>query len=401
MVEFNQDPNGFTVEHHTPANASQYAGPQPFVPLQDADHEAPPKPLDVNNPADLDGKPVPPRRWIVPGVIPEGVPTLLAGDSGIGKTLLALQLCASVSSTGLWLGYETKRGGALLFTAEDDDDELHRRLDDVASNLGVSLADLGEGGLRVRSLVDDESTLAFPMDKRGAVVPTPLWLRIEMTIAELRPVLVVIDPLSNIFASNENDRVECQRFVNIFKRACRKYGCTIILTAHPSRAGLANGTGESGSTGWKAAVRSFIYMRYPKGDKETIDPDQRVLEHMKGNYSAKGSEQVIRWQRGAFTVGPKTEEATFGAPTKAERVLLEMLASYTANGRHVSAQPSANYLPTVFSKDARAFGVTMSAFRDAMNRLFERQEITTDVYGPRSKERRCVIVSPDAGKGRA
>ena len=45
--------------------------------------------------ADLEGRPVPPRQWLVPDLVPHRTVTILGGDGGTGKSLLALQLAIS------------------------------------------------------------------------------------------------------------------------------------------------------------------------------------------------------------------------------------------------------------------------------------------------------------------
>jgi hypothetical protein len=46
--------------------------------------------------ASLEGKPLPDREWLVRDLIPAKNVTLLYGDGGTGKSLLALQLAAAV-----------------------------------------------------------------------------------------------------------------------------------------------------------------------------------------------------------------------------------------------------------------------------------------------------------------
>ncbi|MCA3487246.1 MAG: AAA family ATPase, partial [Rhodobacter sp.] len=41
---------------------------------------------------DLADKPIPPRHWHVDDLVPGGTVTLLSGDGGTGKSLLAMQL---------------------------------------------------------------------------------------------------------------------------------------------------------------------------------------------------------------------------------------------------------------------------------------------------------------------
>ena len=96
----------------------------------------------------LDGKEVPARNWLVPGLIPSGTVTLLTGDGGTGKSLLALQLATACALGKPWLGKTVAGDRALFVSAEDDEDELHRRLADVLEAEEASFADLDQLALR-------------------------------------------------------------------------------------------------------------------------------------------------------------------------------------------------------------------------------------------------------------
>jgi hypothetical protein len=70
--------------------------------------------------SELAGKPVPAREWLVPDLIPHRTVTLLSGDGGTGKSLLALQLAVAAATGGRWVGRETTEGSVLYLSAEDD-----------------------------------------------------------------------------------------------------------------------------------------------------------------------------------------------------------------------------------------------------------------------------------------
>ena len=61
----------------------------------DKDDDAVPEPLKIIDPTAWQNQPVPERQWLVPGLIPLHNVTLLAGDGGLGKSILAMQLMAA------------------------------------------------------------------------------------------------------------------------------------------------------------------------------------------------------------------------------------------------------------------------------------------------------------------
>jgi hypothetical protein len=71
---------------------------------------------------------LPPAKWAVPGVLPEGI-TILAGKPKMGKSWLALGLCVAVTSGGYALGkIPVGQGAALYLALEDTDRRLQKRL---------------------------------------------------------------------------------------------------------------------------------------------------------------------------------------------------------------------------------------------------------------------------------
>jgi RecA-family ATPase len=311
---------------------------------------------------------------------------LLYGDGGTGKSLLSLQLAVATVLGSDWLGKPTRQGDCLFLTAEDDMDEVHRRLADISKAEGIDLKDLD--GLFLSSLAGEDAILAAP---DGAMVkPTELYRALEERINTLEPALVVLDTLADLFGGEENQRAHARQFIGLMRGLAIHFGTTIVLLAHPSLAGMASGSGSSGSTGWSNSVRSRLYFERVKGDDGAEDdPDARVLKTMKANYGRTGEEIRLRWERGIFTSEFRTASSfsLIAAQARAERVFLDLLASYQAEGRPVSGSPSPNYAPSIFAKDPRSGNISKAGLVQAMNRLFEQRRIRLVEEGPSSRRR--------------
>jgi len=130
-----------------------------------------------------------------------------------------------------------------------------------------------------------------------------------------------------------------------------KARCSVAILAHPSNAGMATGSGLSGSTGWHNKVRSRLYMRSPTTAKgEEIDSDVREIQFLKNPESGPASFDRIARDR--------DDEHRF----------LDLLAKYEGQGRKLSHKAAArDYAPRVFAAEKSSIG--LKRFEQAMERL--------------------------------
>jgi RecA-family ATPase len=343
------------------------------------------------------------REWHVPGMVPAGEPTLLSGDGGTGKSQLALQLGVSTVTGRPWLGRPIIQGPCIFLTAEDDDEEVHRRLDAIAHLEAVPPSDLSN--LHIISRVGKDALLGILDPETRQVEPTALYYAVESAVSQVRPALLILDTLADLFGGDENDRRQARQFVGLLRRLTLPVGTTVLCLAHPSLTGINSGTGTSGSTGWSNSVRSRIYLERllewrGKGDQRRLiepDPDRRQLSLKKANYGPLGQSLCLRWREGSFHKDdrlPNTPLPTAGkVGRQAEDTFLELLAAYEEEGRPVSANPSKNYAPSLFAKDERASGNTKVALEKAMNRLFAEKRLVVETYGPPTRTRSKIVAS--------
>ena len=326
------------------------------------------------------------RHFLTSGLIPSRNVTLLSGNGGDGKSLLALMLLASVSSRALWLGMEVAHGGAIYVSAEDELDEVHRRLAAICAAENIDLADLDQ--LDILPLAGEPALFAIE-GKGGAMTPTPLWTAFAEKVEAAQPALVVIDNLADVFGGNEISRTQVRQFVSMLRGLAFRADCAIVVLSHPSVAGMQTGTGLSGSTAWNNSVRSRLYLTRPDvGEDGVSDPDVRILQSLKSNYGPLSGEIRMRWEDGRFvneSAAPpsKLDKATIEA--KADAVFLDLLQQFEAEGRNVSANPGHSYAPAVFAAHIDAKGVPKKTLKGAMDRLLKDRRIKVETTGPHSR----------------
>ena len=339
------------------------------------------------------GRSAAPRTWHVRDLIPGSDVTMLMGDGATGKSLLALQLAVATVLGRTWLGQDVRRGKVVYIGAEDDLDEMHRRLATIAKHIDIELDRLED--LHILCRAGEDAVLASS-DESNIVRSTPLWGRVGRIVLALRPALVIYDPLADLFAGNENSRPQARQFVGMLRGLALKTHSTALLLGHPSVAGMASGSGTSGSTAWSNSVRSRLYLERIREDGEE-DADARALRTMKANYGPAGGEIRVRWQAGAFVtdnIAPGAHPARSAKQLQVEDLFLKLLSEYEGQGRYVSDKPGRNHAPAVLAADPRAARqrVTAKAFRSAMARLFTDQRIRmVERNGPPSKQGRSKL----------
>lgn len=325
-----------------------------------------------------------PREWLVDDLVPSGTVTLLGGDGGTGKSLLALQLAVSVATDQAWLGRAVGSGPALFISAEDDQDELHRRIADIAQAEAVSLHDLDQ--LTIRSLAGEDALLANLNPSTGALASTSLFKEVEDQAQASKPRLIILDTLADLFPGNENDRAQARQFIGLLRGLAIRHKCAVVLLQHPSLSGLNSGSGTSGSTGWNNSVRSRLYLERVAQEGYEQDPNARVLSTKKANYGRTGGEVSMKWQAGVF-VAEKAEQGLdrVAGNAKAERVFLKLLATFTEQGRNVNPSSGTNYAPTKFANHPDSEGLTRRAFGRAMEALLAAGKVKSEDCGRPSK----------------
>lgn len=336
--------------------------------------------LTARRASDMLGEPAPPRQWCVTDLIPHRQVTLLSGDGGVGKTTLMMQLCMSAASNTPFLGKPVRPSPALFVSAEDEIEELHFRIHQIA---GPNR----QGGLNhfhMVSLSDcDHTALVEAVKPKAPLTRTPVFTQIEAMVRELGAGLLVLDPAADLFGGDEIDRRQVQTFIRMLRKLARDADCTVVLCAHPSVDAMKTGRGFSGSTAWNNSVRSRLY--FTKSDE---DEDMRILELAKSNRSKIGMKFKMQWISGRFVIEDKLTALHNYRP---EEVFLKLLRKRNDQGRPVSDKSGKNYAPKLFSHDPDNENITKHQFEKAMERLFSMKKIKTIQTGRPSQPVSSII----------
>ena len=348
----------------------------------------------VDYASSLQGKPIPQRQWLWEGWVPANVVTLLSGDGGTGKSLLALQFAVATALGRDWMGSPLAARRVLYLAAEDDADEIHRRLASILEAEGAEFGDLEDR--LILKVVSGEDTLLAAPDKSGRrLQTTALYNGLRDFCRDQGVQLVIVDTAADTFGGVEIERQHVTRFVRLLEAIARDSAGAVILIAHPSAAGLKDRTGISGSTAWRNASRSVLWLRFPDDAERTGVParDQRVLERMKANMAPAEGVLRLLWKAGRFAMdGEDQSPATaFDSLVLESKVESSLRSALHAGRRPSPSKNSTDWIVKIIRPYPEVKGFTIAQIDRAVRQLEAKGRIKVVQVG-RPARRRDVYV---------
>jgi len=208
----------------------------------------------------------PQTQWLIEGLWSEQAVGILGGEPKCCKSFLALDVAVSVASGAACLRqFPVRRSGpVLLFPAEDSLAVVRQRLEGIAAAAQVPFA-----SLPVQVITAPSLRLDTPTDR----------LRLSDTVQQLRPILLILDPLIRLHRVDENDATQIAALLSYLRELQRQFQLAVMLVhharkdSHSSRPGQAL-RGSSELHGWGD---SNLYMRR-KGSQLTLSTEHRAAQ---------------------------------------------------------------------------------------------------------------------------
>jgi putative DNA primase/helicase len=303
-------------------------------------------------------------KWLWEGRIALGKLTMIAGDPGLGKSLLTATLATYVSK-----GYPfpvdgscPPTGEVVLLSAEDDPaDTIRPRLDAAGADC-----------TRIHILKTIQT-----IDSNG--MPTQRTFSFKRDVAVLKELLVslpncclvVIDPVSAYLdGADSNNNSDIRGLFAPLADLAAQHKIAIVLVSHLNKNSGGNALYRTmGSLAFTAAVRAAYIVT-----KDQHNPERRLLMPAKNNlakdstglaYSvitAENGAPVIVWESEAVTI---TADEALALPESSEQHTatddaIDFLADFLSNG---SAKASD------IQKEARTLGISAKCLNRARTKL--------------------------------
>ncbi len=181
-----------------------------------------PKPprFKLESAAELLAKPEPKLEWLIENIWVDKSRGLVAGNPGVGKTWLALEMLLAVCTGTPCLGkYPVKQGAVLLVEEEASEFNLARRLHCMARARGIS-----------HSALDN----FYHLTRQFTKIPEDTKELFHL-IAGLDIKLIVFDSLRRFHHQDENSSSEMQLVLDSFARLNIMSEASIVLIHHLSK----------------------------------------------------------------------------------------------------------------------------------------------------------------------
>lgn len=286
-------------------------------------------------------------EWLVPGRIPHGAVSIVAGEPGLGKSLYSVRLAAELSRRGL---------PSLLLSAEDAEGATIRpRLDACEADAELVHA--------VR--LDDDGTagdgLAFPRDVDD----------LDGLLADTGARLVVIDPvvahLDGGIDSHKDASV--RQALAPLARIAADRGCAVLAILHVNKAlGSDWYRRLSGSGGFGGAARSVLLFGRDPDDEDPERGTGRLLAHAKCNVGELAPSE--RWRVASIVLpasngDPETRTARLELVGESERGYRELLDAGSDPEERLPRDEAEDFLRVELSGGARPSKDVQRSARDA------------------------------------
>ncbi len=184
-----------------------------------------------------------PPSWIVKGVLPDAELIVLFGESGSGKSFMALDLAATIARGLPWRGRKVKKGRQVYIAAEGAGGFRNRlRAYAAAHELDLSTLDLGVIKAAPNFMVKDDALDVCKAIIAGGPVSV-VWVD---TFAQVMP------------GANENAGEDVGKALQHCKGIHKATGAVVVLVHH---AGKDSSKGARGWSGLRAAADAELEVR--------------------------------------------------------------------------------------------------------------------------------------------
>lgn len=225
--------------------------PEPEFPVQ-ADNTPDLPPLNQFRVDNLWDRTPPKIPWIFKDFMPANKVCMLTAPGGTGKSFFTLQMAFSIATGTPLAGHWTDVtiGPVLLISAEDDVDDMHRRLKSIIATVEddfaydatdiVRIKENLKANLRFVSIVGKNAALTHKTGHECEQTKAIDWV-VKAVNTMPDTLLTILDPISRFKSGDENNQDDMTKFVNALERIRSETGSGVLAVHHANKASMREG----------------------------------------------------------------------------------------------------------------------------------------------------------------
>lgn len=252
------------------------------------------------------GAVLPPRKWLYGRAAIQGFISFLVAPGGVGKSALAMVEAVAIASGRELLGGDKPVEAMTVWVhnAEDDMNEMRRRLAAVLQHYGMSYADL-LGNLIMTSGRDWDLQLARMGQGGAEVIPGVVDAIAAKMLSENVKVLI-LDPLGAMHTLPENSNEAANTLLGGLRAIADRAELSIVILHHAGKqaatdmdaAGAGAARGASAYVDGARVVRQLVRMTGPEAAKYGVaEADRRNFLRVENGKANLAVAENARWLR--------------------------------------------------------------------------------------------------------
>lgn len=349
----------------------------------------------------IDPASLPCRQWLYGKHYQRRIVSATIAPGGTGKTSLVMVEAVALATCRNLLDEQPEtRCRVWLHNGEDSREELNRRVVAICQHYKIPQQELQDW-----LFLTSGTEMALKVANGYSDLRVDGMLVAEMTkvIADNSIDVVMLDPLVTLHSVNESDNGKMDAVIRIFTKLADVCDCSVDISHHTRK--LAAGTFDHtvddtrGASSVRDAVRALRILNImSQADAENFGFDDfERLSYFRvdrGKANAVAPARAATWRKFESVELANGDDvgviAPWQMPAKSpekqaqdDRLFLQLLDRFAAEGRNVNAIHHVNYAPKLFSKDpvAKTAKVSLLRLEQAMQRLLASGQIETEKFG--------------------
>lgn len=347
------------------------------------------EPLKTISAQELQQKEIPPARFVVVDMLPQGL-SMLASPPKYGKSWFVLDLCLSVASGNLFLNHRTNKSGCLYLALEDSERRLKNRMSKL--------------------LLNQKAPEGFNYATTARTISNGLLDQLEEYLSgHPDTALIVIDTLQKVRDSSgrENAYSADYRDGSALKGFADKHGICILLVHHLRKMADDGDVFNriSGTNGlFGSADTAMVLSKAKRSDTQTtlsitgrdVDTTDTVLEFNKDTYKWRVlgdlEDRMEQKRRDEYERNPIVQTIRIllqrsplgwtGTAAELFQECIEKAGTYPAKNEQVMSREVKRLAPLLFEWDGIIYKPPAYAGRNGRKHTFTHKPTATWVYDP-------------------